>query len=285
MMIHHNFIDDIRKYSDIIQQPGMLDLFRKQQTINMAFCSLLIDEFVPVVKKDIPVFYIEGIEFPTELIMTAREFYKEGFLSAPFPECHFILRNCSIKSEGKEDSFNIPNNTISLIDKEDVSIVVTYAHAIRRDLTHPCGLTYLQKNSPHEISTWNAFAGVPGRRDTEEQVHNVALQDTLFLQLTLLMMGMPHIEKIKTEIPDKLQKARAKRRKPPLTPYITVQLNAQIRDYLERESHARGYKVKPHWRRGHVRTLHDGKKTPVQPCLVNWDGETEIQKKAYKVKA
>jgi hypothetical protein len=122
-----------------------------------------------------------------------------------------------------------------------------------------------------------------------------ALHSTTALLATLLSRD--------TEIapcypPEKLNKARLKRGKPPLETQFLVRMNDEVQLFLDRAQRQRsqddpgGRSVITHMRRGHIRrwptTGDDGAATvrliPIPPCVINPDGGNPIVKD-YVVKA
>jgi len=92
-----------------------------------------------------------------------------------------------------------------------------------------------------------------------------------------------------TPPPDKLNKARAKRGKPPIPAHNVV----HTRDYVSYcQSHASGKRTAQggqhaspvaHWRRGHMRHLKSGVLVTVRSAKVNWRTADDLHRKFYKV--
>lgn len=92
-------------------------------------------------------------------------------------------------------------------------------------------------------------------------------------------------------IPDaRLQKARAKRNKSPLPTRYIVSIDPKSRNRIETDDgvidlEARTHaSPKPHWRRGHFRTLRSKMVVPVAPCAVGAGGDvSELGKRMYQL--
>lgn len=82
--------------------------------------------------------------------------------------------------------------------------------------------------------------------------------------------------------PDKLNKQRAKKGRVPIRPVILIDVRASQHAASARRGEG-SYTVRPHWRRGHIRHLPNGKLTPIPPCCVNMETGVPI-KPEYLVK-
>ncbi|NSZ10077.1 MULTISPECIES: hypothetical protein [Agrobacterium] len=82
--------------------------------------------------------------------------------------------------------------------------------------------------------------------------------------------------------PDKLNKSRAKKGRVPIRPVVVIDVRAS--QQLASAKRGEGsYTVRPHWRRGHIRHLNDGRLIPIPPCCVNMETGVPI-KPEYVVK-
>ena len=82
--------------------------------------------------------------------------------------------------------------------------------------------------------------------------------------------------------PARLNKQRLQKKKPPIGPMIVIDVRASQQASQNRKGEG-GWTVKPHWRRGHIRHLADGRMIPIPPCCVNMDTGVPI-KPEYVVK-
>ncbi|MFA1677230.1 hypothetical protein ACDY97_32140 [Rhizobium mongolense] len=83
--------------------------------------------------------------------------------------------------------------------------------------------------------------------------------------------------------PDRLNKQRERKGRPPIRSMIVIDVRV---NHMARPQHqgSSGRTVPPHWRRGHVRTLADGRIIPVEPCWVNANGDLPPPPKPVVVK-
>ena len=83
------------------------------------------------------------------------------------------------------------------------------------------------------------------------------------------MLNMKHTMTTETSPAEKLQKAREAKGKLPLP--TTVEVKLDPRYAIRGAGPGTHASPRPHWRRGHVRTLQSGKRVPVQPHMVMGD--------------
>lgn len=82
------------------------------------------------------------------------------------------------------------------------------------------------------------------------------------------IMHMKHFTREERTASEKLNRVRKARGKEPIASVVEVKLSKQWRSQSGTGTHA---SPRPHWRRGHVRTLQSGKRVPVQPHMVMGD--------------
>lgn len=167
--------------------------------------------------------------------------------------------------KNKDDSFTVI--VFLRITQPRLQLVPVLAVLCTRNITNV--------NGQYDYATEPLF--IPSEY-TNNDVKNFAEVATALAIQGCVMLSLPHYTQEKTEIDDKLQKARIKRGKETLRGYITVKMRKDIKEALNSGG---GWTVKPHWRRGHVRTVKDGRKIPVRPCMVNWAGDAELDKSIY----
>ena len=92
-----------------------------------------------------------------------------------------------------------------------------------------------------------------------------------FICFFAALMGARGITTTKISQPDKLNKARLRRGKPPIYEIHEIKIVLGDQAYNPDGSHStgNGTKKRMHWRRGHVRRLNTGKVTNVRPMLIN----------------
>jgi hypothetical protein len=129
-------------------------------------------------------------------------------------------------------------------------------------------------------SIWRYLPAVTAR-DPERSIEGAATGNVLDPVMTcLLMLNTDGVRRETIRVPDKLNKARLKNRKPPIPPYERVHSEPYITALLMRGARGDGipkggHHASPiaHIRRGHIRTYADGKKTFIRDCLVNFTDE------------
>lgn len=82
-------------------------------------------------------------------------------------------------------------------------------------------------------------------------------------------LGTPKASRAFEPAPDKLNRQRILRGRPAIRSRIVIDLRTEKNFPGAARSASGGWTVKPHWRRGHVRTLSDGRRVPIPPCCVN----------------
>lgn len=95
-------------------------------------------------------------------------------------------------------------------------------------------------------------------------------------------LATPQAVRREEPAPDRLNKQRAQKKKPPIGPVIVIDVRASQQASESRKGEG-GWTVKPHWRRGHIRHLADGRLIPIPPCCVNMETGIPI-KPEYVVK-
>lgn len=99
----------------------------------------------------------------------------------------------------------------------------------------------------------------------------------------IMIINSHDVEREHVSIPEKLNKAREKSGKPSLKDYIIIKLSEASRERLKHTENGVVTYRKPHWRRGHLRHLRDGRIVPVSACIVNFNGD-KVDPKTYIVK-
>lgn len=82
--------------------------------------------------------------------------------------------------------------------------------------------------------------------------------------------------------PHKLNKQRVQKGRTPIGPMIVIDVRASQQVAATKRGEG-SYTVRPHWRRGHIRHLQDGRLIPIPPCCVNMESGIPL-KPEYVVK-
>ncbi|GAA5666010.1 hypothetical protein Brsp07_04519 [Brucella sp. NBRC 14130] len=95
-------------------------------------------------------------------------------------------------------------------------------------------------------------------------------------------LATPQAIRSEQPAPDRLNKQRASKGKTPIGPVIVIDVRASKQAASMRKGEG-GWIVRPHWRRGHLRHLADGRVIPIPPCCVNMEDGIPV-KPEYVVK-
>lgn len=218
---------------------------------------------------------------PPELVTTAREFFDSGVLKLPFDSCTLIIKVA--------ETANLMLTLYNDYSEDDCpgAVVQVMWQYSKGDMSRPVILDAARFTPSNEGKT--KFDFLPGNYSqvSNKEVINTRLGDhaqMFSVGLTaLLTMNMPHYKSEFIPPIEKLNKKREKNGKAPYSGYTKIYLRPDIQADLNRGSKIAGYAVRPHWRRGHIRTLASGARIPVKPCMVNWSGETNLEKNTYEV--
>lgn len=83
--------------------------------------------------------------------------------------------------------------------------------------------------------------------------------------------------------PVKLNKQRLQKGREPIGPMVVIDIRASKQAAAAKRGEG-SYTVRPHWRRGHIRHLADGRLIPIPPCCVNMEAGVPL-KPEYVIKA
>jgi hypothetical protein len=206
------------------------------------------------------------------LLETAEEFAENGLLQIPFDNFIFYVRDIF-------ELMNVPDDG----SRYENSLIIWFYHDKENNVLYCQPLQKSQEN----FHLPNAFFGY---ELTENRMKFFYFQKTgmphdfleTYHRLTLILLmtlNHPYFEKTGGEPSQALQKKRIKKGKTVLGKYIYVDMKSDIKKRLTTNT---GSIRAPHWRRGHIRRLGDGRIVPVEACIVNWEGDPEeIQKKIY----
>ena len=110
------------------------------------------------------------------------------------------------------------------------------------------------------------------------------LVDAGFGTVAALLRALATPQAIRREepAPDRLNKQRERKGRLPIGPIVVIDVRASQRAAAQRKGEG-GWTVRPHWRRGHIRRLADGRVIPIPPCCVNMEDGVPV-KPEYVVK-
>lgn len=220
-------------------------------------------------------FYFSG-KFDQELSLTAAEFAMNGILIPPFP--FFIIHakdffsdlsiGCS-KLDGKQMDKSFTAWCRYFPDTNHV-IMVTFASVDDGKL--PFASMCIRANL---TSTQYDLIDITsdGRPEYADKNSKFSESGKLMVQSMLqclMMLNHPVYEVETYEVDAAMNAKRARKGKTTFSRYIYVRMRPEIERAL---SEGGGGPRRPHWRRGHVRKLQDGRTVPVQAHLVNWKGD------------
>lgn len=205
----------------------------------------------------------DGQKIPGMLAMACTKGQLWGFAVAPQPDGNGRLTggiptlcgmNCRVKSHTKDGTADIELDAYPLV-AEDVASRMWGADEEKR---------------------WATI---------QQRMGSMILRGMAY---TVMLMSKG-VETTLAPAPSKLNDARAKKGKPPIGDRYTVTVNP---DHVRRimqddgtETDITGHLRKsprPHWRRGHFRTLGTGVVIPVAPSIIN-AGEFRVPKPSYKL--
>jgi hypothetical protein len=220
-------------------------------------------------------YFDETVSYNEDLASTGEDFLLSGFLEIPFNTCFFNVKNFTLPSVNEKlkdlelwvkwDKENQVINILLFLENQDFANRI-YAniiyHSLRFEIKSGLKRVYDYKNDTY----------IDNLPPSYEEIFRS------FCQI-LMLLRHPYYEQETVETCPKINQRRERDGKSKLTKYIYIRMKKRIKDALS----AGGYTVRPHWRRGHVRHLNDGRIIPIQPCIVNFDGKKIPNKKIYVV--
>lgn len=223
----------------------------------------------PVVEFQMPEYGVYGT---LELYHSCREFFLAGLLPLPYDPVAFIIpiRNLTFKF---------------LVTKDGSALIVTpFFRDSQREFKlwhNVVDINHLGQIRFHPLSDSTVAQVDLKTKDPDLVAASVEAVGQMVL-VSMLVLCMPQFEHVEVERPPALQRARAKAGKAPCNRLIQIRLKPELRAAYDSETHS-GVKMRPHWRRGHLRRLETGRVVPVMPCMVNFNGEP-IAHQNYEVK-
>ena len=206
-------------------------------------------------------FYFDPIvkEMSQELSETALEFTRNGLILPPFKSFLLHVPKALVSKSGEIADYIL---WVRSIDGDRLEYL--YIGEAQGRLGVHCwkGGISLKSASFYAVI-------LEKEEDGDDPLQSAQRYGTIAL-LLLMMLNHPVYEKKEHDIDEALQRSRIKRGKETLSKYIYVNMKPHIKAALTAGD---GSIRVPHWRRGHVRRLADGRVVPVQACIVNWEGE------------
>lgn len=195
---------------------------------------------------------------------------------------------------GKINVFPYENFTLSIEGNDGLYSIISFKLKDRDDLSFDADMFIYSnkiKECEHIGIMW--FDGVDFSMRMAERfnIHKDKRKyEDIFMQIfnafavSIMIINSKHVEREHVEISEKLNKSRAKSGKPALKDYIVIKLTEETKRRLCDTVNGEKVFRRPHWRRGHLRHLGDGRIVPVSACIVNFNGEP-VDPKLYVVKA
>jgi len=195
------------------------------------------------------------------------EFYAAGVSVMPFDEISIHIKS--------------PSQFIDVFLKKDhherIAFVI-FGGTQKDSVVGPIATGYISKPiKVGERVIYSFFSGSEEEKAATPSIMNVILA-------SLQIFSCNEVEREKVSISETLNKARAKSGKPALRDYILIKLSEESKAKLAQTENGVVTFRKPHWRRGHLRHIGDGRIVPVCACIVNFNGMIP-DKKTYIVKA
>lgn len=221
-----------------------------------------IEDYQDFVKEDPAVFYYHENDLDENLIWTGFEFYENNILNLPFERCIFI-----------KESDNDPRYAFwATTEGDDFTgfhmcedgTMCSAIHKFSRDQNKPNQLKRID-DSYHQVTDDELFV------NGGQTFNNIIA--------AIMLLNSVYTTKTQQDISDKLNKKRIKHGKEPLIGFTKIRLSTPTG--IVREAHQK-HRPAPHWRRGHIRKLSNGRVVPVSPCLVNYEGG-QIPNKLYNI--
>lgn len=223
---------------------------------------------------------IDGTLDPA-LVQTAREFFHAGILRLPYDCILMIIELDKLGASNKPLKIPMILSEVDNADKGGIQALLL--QSANQEYDKPVVQLAAQAERGQDIIRFFPFSYEAQKNDTENARTVKIVID--FALTCVLKMSMPHYRQEQNSPPEKVNQKRIKTGKAPLRGWTKVSLRPEIMQQLNRGSSSQGWTVRPHWRRGHIRTLQDGRKVPVRPCMVNWEGDTALEKNIYFIDA
>ena len=227
-----------------------------------------------------------------DFMNTAVEFFQEGVMDAPFESFIYIIDNFVDDGNGNlgpaflvcqkidRDIHNVLRSVSTGIDSfEDMTEQNTYVcldfdFYNKKMYINPSVYTFHLKKPLNRLGLFTSdFVTSPNEY---KQKGGLALGAFDGATLFLNTKEAEKTEKARESFGGMVSGGLPKNNK--YRGFTLVNLRPDVRQALN-DSSITGRKVRPHWRRGHVRRLSSGKITSVSPCIVNMkDGAPETAK-------
>lgn len=243
--------------------------------------------------EDFASFYFNNSDFDDsdELWETAKDFLHQGFLNLPYNKNLFIIKD---GVEGGGDSLIVALKTTPETIEFFNSFINAFSNASELKIEES-SMIFLdiydakQQFMPSPI-VGSVFRNVTGRlwggisfadsKSSKDMENNLSVACYKILQ-SCLIMDTKYVERVDHVISEKLNKKRERKGRSLLRNYSEIKIGKQYKENdASTGTHA---SPRPHWRRGHTRTLKSGKKVAVKPFIVNFKGDIIPPKGVYKL--
>lgn len=211
-----------------------------------------------------------------ELIRTGREFIKAKVLVPPF-------ENCVYHTEIKLDNGDNSKSKTQIFFEKDSHLALQHFLLFKgRWVLHPASVWVIE-GQPHLCVADQEDIGrslhkvIPPNNFTQKELVTCGQQLVDMYANFTMLLNSKYVEKVEIKLTSTqriMNKSRERERKSLFTDYVDIRFK---HSYLTPDGYvwdkSKGPVYRPHWRRGHLRHLSNGRIIPVAPCMVNWNGE------------
>lgn len=240
-------------------------------------------------KGQVGKFYFDHMDFDEDknLLETGWDFLKNNFMDFPFDCCLFTLSN------HYEDTDSPCFLVVKKMDENSKSLLLEFLKlsGLTKMVSFIDNASYFYMEA---IKYKDKISFIPYvgfiNKDLEEKdrrIFSVSLLEETRKQSNtsagaivscLMLLNSKYAEKTNYIVPEKVNKKREKAGKPLLSDCSLIRIGKEYRSQFGSGPHG---SPRAHWRRGHSRTLASGKKIPIAPMLINWDGKDIPNKGIY----
>jgi hypothetical protein len=225
--------------------------------------SHVIPSAVNVVKGTLPI--------PDELVQFGRDLFMAGQFKLPFPTVFFAPPNTAF------DGILAWQADDMLFMHTCTNVRASYRDNART-VALPVFSVLIKSGVGSEPEVRTNFIIEPAADNESEKTWPLLLDIVLG---TTVLMSTKYVVLRPEPAPDRLNKARERKGRAPVGTKIFVSF-AKTLPNARGGTHASPV---PHWRRGHLRTLADGRVVPVSPSIVAWVGGEKPVPRDYAFKA
>lgn len=261
---------------DIIHEAVLDEKFTPPQaadTLKAAVIEAYRNAYKPVPNLDLRLARIQDEDVWKSMRDLAKVFIEEhGTIPLPFPTCWFVVDD-SVAVHATNET--IPGRTL-------ITLYIPARLKSGKTFFSPFYFCFTVQGKDIGLGALVCRPPAPSTDYTEmRDTAHTLLHDSL---ARIMMMMSPGTVVEKEPAPLKLNKARVKN---PCKTIISDKYTVKLYDQVTRGSLPKnGTHASPraHWRRGHFRTLSDGRKIPVVACIVGAQSEEvpELGKRMYE---